>query len=253
MPCRSRWSGARFRKTAHSGANSLVSSSWKLEHSQTTVASGSRSPASEASGVPTLPGDRHRPAGRAVDVADQLGRRRLAVGPGDGAEGVRERAPGELELAGHLDAALPRALDHGRLAGHAGALDHGLHLAEQLCSVHVQADFDAQLPQSFRLRRVPGVHPEDGLPRGGQHAGGGRARARQPDDQERARAAEAGADAPGNSGSHNHVRPRPPAPCAPPHPVRRPERASLRRGSTCARAAAPPPSRAPRRARPAGG
>jgi hypothetical protein len=42
-------------KTARSGANSEESSSWKLEHSQTTVASGSTSPTRLASGVPTLP------------------------------------------------------------------------------------------------------------------------------------------------------------------------------------------------------
>ena len=35
--------------------SSSVSSSWKLEASQTIVASASTSPASEASGVPTLP------------------------------------------------------------------------------------------------------------------------------------------------------------------------------------------------------
>ena len=47
--------GARLSSTAHSGANASVSSSWKLEHSQTTVASAASSPTSEASGVPTFP------------------------------------------------------------------------------------------------------------------------------------------------------------------------------------------------------
>ena len=37
------------------GEVGCVSSSWKLEHSQTTVASGSTSPTSSESGVPTLP------------------------------------------------------------------------------------------------------------------------------------------------------------------------------------------------------
>ena len=52
---RSRWSGVAFRSSAHSGAKSVESSSWKLDASQMTVASASRSPTSEASGVPTLP------------------------------------------------------------------------------------------------------------------------------------------------------------------------------------------------------
>ena len=42
-------------KTAHSGPKYSVSSSWKLEASQTTVASASIAPTSDASGVPTLP------------------------------------------------------------------------------------------------------------------------------------------------------------------------------------------------------
>jgi hypothetical protein len=45
----------RLRKTPVSGAKNSASSSWKLEASQTTVASGSISPTSDASGVPTFP------------------------------------------------------------------------------------------------------------------------------------------------------------------------------------------------------
>ncbi len=44
-----------FRSSAHSGANSDASSSWKVDTSQTTTASGPTSPTSDASGVPTLP------------------------------------------------------------------------------------------------------------------------------------------------------------------------------------------------------
>ena len=42
-------------KTAHSGEKYSVSSSWKLDASQTTVASASIASTSEASGVPTFP------------------------------------------------------------------------------------------------------------------------------------------------------------------------------------------------------
>ena len=53
--CRSRWSCEKLRNTAASGANAIVSSSWKLDASHTTVAAGSSEPASELTGVPTLP------------------------------------------------------------------------------------------------------------------------------------------------------------------------------------------------------
>src|SRR2546430_217653 len=55
VPCRSRWSSRRLRRTAASGANASLSSSWKLDASQTTVVVGGSSPTSVASGVPTLP------------------------------------------------------------------------------------------------------------------------------------------------------------------------------------------------------
>ena len=52
---RSRWSAEKLRNSATSGANATLSSSWKLDASQTTVASGSRWPTSDVTGVPTLP------------------------------------------------------------------------------------------------------------------------------------------------------------------------------------------------------
>ena len=54
---------------AHSGANADVSSSWKLDASQTTTASGSTSPTSDASGVPTLPATATGTPARASDRA----------------------------------------------------------------------------------------------------------------------------------------------------------------------------------------
>ena len=66
-------------------------------------------------------GDRHRPPGLAVDVADELGRRRLAVGPGDRDELVGDQPPGELDLAQDREPALARGGDDRRLRGHARA------------------------------------------------------------------------------------------------------------------------------------
>ena len=55
LPWRSRWSSSTFRSRPTSGAKASLSSAWKLETSQTTVVSGSTSPTSADSGVPTLP------------------------------------------------------------------------------------------------------------------------------------------------------------------------------------------------------
>ena len=64
-----------------------------------------------------VPRDRDRQPGLAVDVADQLGRGRLAVGPGDGDELVREQAPAHLDLPEHGDAALAGRHDQAGLLG----------------------------------------------------------------------------------------------------------------------------------------
>src|SRR5581483_9852896 len=53
LPCRSRWSGSRLTSTATRGRSVRMSSSWKLESSQTTHASGGASTADSAR--PTLP------------------------------------------------------------------------------------------------------------------------------------------------------------------------------------------------------
>ncbi len=66
---------------------------------------------------------RHRQSGLAVDVADPLGRRRLAVGAGHRDELVGEQTPGELELAEHGQAAAARRPDQrARSAGTPGLL-----------------------------------------------------------------------------------------------------------------------------------
>ena len=67
--------------------------------------------------------DRHRQRRLAVDVADPLGRRRLAVGAGHGDELVREQPPRELELPDHGQAVRSRRNHCGSVLGYAGALD----------------------------------------------------------------------------------------------------------------------------------
>ena len=61
-------------------------------------------PSRSAEGEADVPGDGHVEPGLAVDPADQLDRRRLAVGPGHRDEVVAEQAPGQLELADHGEA-----------------------------------------------------------------------------------------------------------------------------------------------------
>ena len=75
-------------------------------------------------------GHGHGQARLAVDVADELGRRRLAVRSRDGDELVGHQAPGELDLAEHGDPALAGQGDDRRLGRHAGRLDDRARVLE---------------------------------------------------------------------------------------------------------------------------
>ena len=129
-----------------------MSSSWKLEASQTTVAVGLDLAGQRGERRADVAGDGDRLAGGPVEVAEQLDRGRLAVGAGDGDEAVGDRPPGQLELADHLDPALQRGRDHRRLPGHARALDDGPRPLEQSQSIRIQDDFDARPPQALPPR-----------------------------------------------------------------------------------------------------
>ena len=157
--------------------------------------------------MPTLPATATAQPGDPVEVAEQLGRGGLAVGAGDRDEGVGDQPPGKLELPGHLEAALPRGLDHRGLLGHSGALYKGLDLIEQLGSIHLQADFDARLGQTFRLARAPRIAAEDALTALRQQASDRRPRAGQPDHQKRPLGQRRPRLADRRIGSHNHLRP----------------------------------------------
>ena len=110
-------------------------------------------------------GDGDRLAGGPVDVAEQLDRGRLAVGPGHREEAVGNRPPGELELADHLEAALQRGGDHRRLPGHARALDDGPRAIELSKSIRIQDDFDAMPRQPCRPVRDARNRPRAPPPR----------------------------------------------------------------------------------------
>ena len=73
---------------------------------------------------PDVAHDLRGQARRAVQVADQLDRGRLAVGAGDRDQLVGHEPPADLELPDHGQPRLARRDDDGRLRRHAGALDH---------------------------------------------------------------------------------------------------------------------------------
>ena len=154
MPWRSRWSGSRLSRTAHSGANSRVSSSWKDEHSQTTTALASCSAQRQRRvGGADVADDVDRHAGRPVQVAEQLGRRRLPVGAGDRDDLVGDAAPGQLQLAEDGDPTRARRGDHGRVRRDARRLDHGPHALQQRDAVAARVD------RHFRRDLVQALEP----------------------------------------------------------------------------------------------
>jgi len=125
-----------------------------------------------------VPGDRDRPARLAVDVAEQLDRRRLAVRARDGDELVGQQAPAQLELAEDRDAALAGGRDDRRLARHAGRLHDrprmrqerepvGPHVGLEPVRYVGAARIDGHDPLAARQQRAPGGDP----------------RAREPDDE----------------------------------------------------------------------
>ena len=117
-------------------------------------------------------GDGH--ARLAVDLADQLRRRRLPVRTGDRDHRVRQQPPPELELAEHDHPALARGADDRGLLRHAGALDERLDAREQVDPVGLGVDADAgalELPGRARVDRAA-VGPGDLLAAGLQRERG---------------------------------------------------------------------------------
>ena len=89
--------------------------------------------------------------GVAQDLPGELGRRGLAVGPGDGYPAIREKPRGELDLAPDRHAAFERRDHHSRARGHAGALDEQLDALGQVGGVAEQ-----QAEPAHAARPAPG-------------------------------------------------------------------------------------------------
>jgi hypothetical protein len=118
-----------------------------------------------------------------VDVAEQLGGRRLAVRAGHRDELVGQQPPAELELAEHRHAARPRPRDDGRLARHAGRLDDGARARQLREPVRLDVRLDVVGDQ----RRRGAVDHDDRLPARLQRARRRQPRPRQAHDEPRAR------------------------------------------------------------------
>ena len=138
-----------------------MSSSWKLESSQTIHASSGIAPSSAVSGRPTLPATATgRPAARNI-VAEELARRRLPVRAGDADQRVREQPRAELDLAPDGDAARARGGHEGRLARNAGALDQQVHVVDERGVFRAEDDFDACLAKPPGVELVVSVDADD--------------------------------------------------------------------------------------------
>ena len=142
--------------------------------------SGSTAPTSDASGVPTFPATATGKPAWPIDLAEQLHRGGLAVRARHGQEAVWQQAPGQLELAGDLEPARERLGHHGRLARHAGRLDHGARAAEQVEPVGVAGA--PRCPQAPPPRRLAAV-AADHLAVAGEHTRDRRAGAGEADHQ----------------------------------------------------------------------
>ena len=138
-----------------------MSSSWKLDSSQTIQASSATAPSRPVSGRPTLPRDRDRLSGRAEDLAQELAGRRLAVCPGDPEKRVRQEARPELDLAPDRHAPSPSGGHEGDLARDTRALDQQVHVVDEHGVLRAQDDFDTVIPKPPGLQLVVAVDTDD--------------------------------------------------------------------------------------------
>jgi hypothetical protein len=116
-------------------------------------------------------------------VAYELRHRGFPVRPRDGDEGIREEAPGELELAENVDTAFTSGRDDGCLRRNARAFDHAPGAFEYSNSVTIQVHFDAEGAKPFRTLGRGGVDADHVLPAPRENARRGLARACEADDE----------------------------------------------------------------------
>ena len=160
-PCRSRWSGSRLSRTAMRGRKLSMSSSWKLESSQTTrrrPADGRRR--DRRAGARRC---RRPPPGArsAEDGAEQLARRRLPVRAGDPEHRLREEPRAELDLAPDGDAAARAPRARAATPRVPRALDDELDGVEQRLLLLSEANFDAVGAKPARVQLWGPVDADD--------------------------------------------------------------------------------------------
>ena len=114
-PCQSRWSSLTFKSTDTRGRSESEKRSWNDDASTANASRPSR--AAREIGGPMLPTPRC-PGPRCACTRRRSGRRRLAVGPGDGDVGCRAQPRTELQLAPDREPA--RALAHRRMSASSG-------------------------------------------------------------------------------------------------------------------------------------
>ena len=138
-----------------------MSSSWKLESSQTIHVSSEIEPSRPVSGRPDVAGHGHRTAGGPEHFAQELARRRLAVRSGDPEQRIREDPGAELDLAPDGDSARARGGNEGGLARNAGALDQQVHVVDEHGVLRAQDDFDAALAKPPGVELAVSVDADD--------------------------------------------------------------------------------------------
>ncbi len=160
------------------GRNDSMSSSWKLESSQTTQDSSCDLADELRQRPPDVAGDR-----RAEHRAEQLARRRLPVRPGDAENRVREQSRAELDLAPDGHPALARGGDEGCLRRHPGALDQDVHSLQQRCLLGSEVDFDAGRFEPPDVDVLGTVDGDDAIASSGERQGGCLPRPREAEDE----------------------------------------------------------------------
>ena len=140
-----------------------MSSSWKEEDSQTTVASASSSPTSEETGVPTLPATATgSPASRWTWPIHSV----VVVLPFVPVTAMNSFGSSRQASSSSPTTASPRARaarDDGARVRHAGALDERPDAVEQLVARVIQMHFDARCAKPADVGRA-GVDADHLLP-----------------------------------------------------------------------------------------
>ena len=179
----------RLSRTAASGANASVSSSWNDDASQTIVVSGASVPGSDVSAVPTLPATvTGSPASRWMWPISST----VVVLPLEPVTAMNSCSPSRrqpsLELAEDGDPPLARRRDHRRLLRHAGALDQAAGAVQQIDARRARARPPRRpaARSTASSRHGARVDPDHLRPALAQRERGRHARAGEADDEVRA-------------------------------------------------------------------